>query len=69
MYGLDAKTGATVWSTPIAARPAWTPAVSGNRVFLGSYTEARGNKTCRLEASTSPTATGIGASRSASRAT
>jgi eukaryotic-like serine/threonine-protein kinase len=30
--------------------PAWTPAVSGNRVFLGSYTEVRGIKTYRLEA-------------------
>jgi outer membrane protein assembly factor BamB len=42
--------GATVWSTPIATHPVWTPAVSGNRVFLGSFTEVRGIKTFRLEA-------------------
>jgi outer membrane protein assembly factor BamB len=50
MYGLDAKTGATVWSTPIPGMPAWTPAVSGNRVFLGSYAETREIKTYRFEA-------------------
>lgn len=50
MYALDVATGATVWSAPIAGNPAWTPAVSGNRVFLGSYTEVRGIKSYRLEA-------------------
>ena len=50
MYALDAATGATAWSTTIAGTPAWTPAVSGNRVFLGSYTEVRGIKTYGLEA-------------------
>jgi len=50
MYALDARTGATVWSTLIPDHPVWTPAVSGNRVFLGSFTEVRGIKTFRLEA-------------------
>jgi outer membrane protein assembly factor BamB len=50
MYGLNAKTGTTEWSTSIAGHPVWTPAVSGNRVFLGSFTEVRGIKTFRLEA-------------------
>jgi eukaryotic-like serine/threonine-protein kinase len=50
MYALDRTTGATVWSTEIAGLPFWTPAVSGNRVFLASATEANRVKTFRLEA-------------------
>jgi outer membrane protein assembly factor BamB len=42
--------GSPVRDTPILGNPAWTPAVSGNRVFLRSYTETRGIKTYRLEA-------------------
>jgi eukaryotic-like serine/threonine-protein kinase len=50
MYALDAKTGLTAWSTTMAGHPVFTPAVSGNRVVAGSYTEVRGIKTFRLEA-------------------
>jgi outer membrane protein assembly factor BamB len=50
MYALDAATGRTAWSTTMAGHPVWTPAVSGNRVFAGSYTEVRGIKKFRLEA-------------------
>lgn len=50
MYALDRRIGYPVWDTPLVGNPAWTPAVSGNRVFLGSYTEERGIKTYRLEA-------------------
>lgn len=50
MYALDRTIGSPVWDTSILRNPAWTPAVSGNRVFLGSYIEVRGIKTYRLEA-------------------
>jgi outer membrane protein assembly factor BamB len=50
MHALDRVIGSPVWSTPIAGRPVSTSPVSGNRVFLGSYTEVRGIKTFRLEA-------------------